>query len=79
MCCSVCVESVLLGGSIDNEDAEAMVSTTACCCVHEKGGNHRGVYKMLNDRGSSINDNHNGQGGRHGCGGRLTMAAAVVV
>ena len=62
---------VLFGGSIgidsDDEDAEAIVSRTACCCVHEKRGNHLGVYKLLNDRGSSINDSHNGQEGRHGC------------
>ena len=71
--------SALFGGSDnDNEDAEATVSKTACCCVHERDGNHRGVYKMLNGRGSSINDNHNGQGGRHGCGVRLTMVVVVV-
>ena len=75
-------KSVLLGGSIDNdnEEGEAMVSRTLRYCVHEKRGNHLGVYKMLlNDRGSSINDNQNGQGGRHGCGGRLTMVVVVVV
>ena len=65
------VRTVLFGGSIDNDDewkGQASLSTTACCCVHHKSGNHLGVYKMLlNDCGSSINDNHNGQQGRYRC------------